>query len=133
MGTTQRQMTKEILKKFPKRNVFIFSKRNILYLRIWFPETLPAGKFMTSFTTRKWELRETQWFIWTLTHMSREFLDNRLGGIMDIYTKFTGVDPRDEPMKIFPAVHYSMGGLWTDYGPDQSWFDRSRLTPQSDD
>jgi succinate dehydrogenase / fumarate reductase flavoprotein subunit len=54
-----------------------------------------------------------------LTHKSREFLDNRLGGIMDIYTKFTGVDPRDHPMKIFPAVHYSMGGLWTDYGPDQ--------------
>src|SRR5262249_17792025 len=32
-----------------------------------------------------------------------------------IYEKFTGVDPRGEPMKIFPAVHYSMGGLWTDY------------------
>ena len=53
-----------------------------------------------------------------LTHKSKEFLDNRLGGIMDIYTKFTGMDPRKAPMKIFPAVHYSMGGLWTDYGPD---------------
>ena len=50
-----------------------------------------------------------------LTHKSREYLDDRLGGIMDIYTKFTGDDPRDVPMKIFPAVHYSMGGLWTDY------------------
>src|SRR5690606_13755405 len=29
--------------------------------------------------------------------------------------KFQGVDPRDEPMKIFPAVHYWMGGLWADY------------------
>ena len=55
-----------------------------------------------------------------LTHKSRKFLDNRLGGIMDIYTKFTGVDPRETPMKIFPAVHYSMGGLWTDYGPDNN-------------
>ena len=54
-----------------------------------------------------------------LTHKSREFLDNRLGGIMDIYTKFTGIDPREQPMKIFPAVHYPMGGLWTDYGPAQ--------------
>ena len=53
-----------------------------------------------------------------LTHKSRKFLDNRLGGILDINTKFTGVDPRETPMKIFPAVHYSMGGLWTDYGPD---------------
>src|SRR5690606_23309523 len=32
-----------------------------------------------------------------------------------IYEKFQGVDPRVEPMKIFPAVHYSMGGLWADY------------------
>ncbi len=50
-----------------------------------------------------------------LTHKSKEYLDDRLGGIMDIYTKFTGDDPREVPMKIFPAVHYSMGGLWTDY------------------
>ncbi|MEZ6069294.1 MAG: FAD-binding protein [Pirellulales bacterium] len=37
------------------------------------------------------------------------------GGILEIYEKFQGVDPRDVPMKIFPAVHYSMGGLWADY------------------
>jgi succinate dehydrogenase / fumarate reductase flavoprotein subunit len=36
-------------------------------------------------------------------------------GILDIYEKFQGVDPRTTPMKIFPAVHYSMGGLWVDY------------------
>ena len=39
----------------------------------------------------------------------------KLGGILDIYEKFQGVDPREVPMKIFPAVHYSMGGLWADY------------------
>jgi succinate dehydrogenase / fumarate reductase flavoprotein subunit len=50
-----------------------------------------------------------------LTHHTREFLDHRLGGILEIYEKFTGVDPREEPMEIFPAVHYSMGGIWTDY------------------
>ena len=50
-----------------------------------------------------------------LTHHSREFLDHRLGGILETYEKFTGVDPREEPMEIFPAVHYSMGGIWTDY------------------
>ncbi|NDC64548.1 MAG: FAD-binding protein, partial [Planctomycetia bacterium] len=38
-----------------------------------------------------------------------------LGGILEIYEKFQGVDPRAVPMKIFPAVHYSMGGLWVDY------------------
>ncbi len=50
-----------------------------------------------------------------LTHIPRAILDQKLEGILDIYEKFTGVDPRDNPMKIFPAVHYSMGGLWVDY------------------
>ena len=50
-----------------------------------------------------------------LTHIPRETLDRKLGGILEIYEKFQGVDPRSEPMKIFPAVHYSMGGLWVDY------------------
>ena len=35
--------------------------------------------------------------------------------LLEIYDKFQGVDPRSVPMKIFPAVHYSMGGLWVDY------------------
>jgi succinate dehydrogenase / fumarate reductase flavoprotein subunit len=47
-----------------------------------------------------------------LTHIDRRELDRKLAGILEIYEKFQGVDPRDEPMKIFPAVHYSMGGLW---------------------
>ncbi len=50
-----------------------------------------------------------------LTHISKAELDRKLGGILEIYEKFQGVDPRFEPMKIFPAVHYSMGGLWADY------------------
>ncbi len=50
-----------------------------------------------------------------LTHIPKSELDRKLGGILDIYQKFQGVDPREVPMKIFPAVHYSMGGLWADY------------------
>ena len=50
-----------------------------------------------------------------LTHIPRDVLDRKLGGILEIYEKFQGVDPREVPMKIFPAVHYSMGGLWADY------------------
>jgi len=50
-----------------------------------------------------------------LTHIPAEELDRKLGGILSIYEKFQGVDPRFTPMKIFPAVHYSMGGLWADY------------------
>ncbi len=39
----------------------------------------------------------------------------KLEGVLEIYEKFVGVDPYDNPMKIFPAVHYSMGGLWCDF------------------
>jgi len=58
-----------------------------------------------------------------LTHMDPDYLTEKLGGILDIYEKFVGEDPRFNPMRIFPAVHYSMGGLWTtytagDYQPD---------------
>jgi len=47
-----------------------------------------------------------------VTHISRETLDRKLEGILEIYEKFLGVDPRDEPMKVFPAMHYTMGGIW---------------------
>ncbi|MCJ7839827.1 succinate dehydrogenase flavoprotein subunit [Lederbergia sp. NSJ-179] len=50
-----------------------------------------------------------------LSHKDPHELDVKLGGIIEIYEKFTGEDPRKVPMKIFPAVHYSMGGLWVDY------------------
>jgi succinate dehydrogenase / fumarate reductase flavoprotein subunit len=50
-----------------------------------------------------------------LSHKDPKELDVKLGGIIEIYEKFVGDDPRKVPMKIFPAVHYSMGGLWVDY------------------
>ncbi|MCY2990375.1 MAG: succinate dehydrogenase flavoprotein subunit [Planctomycetota bacterium] len=50
-----------------------------------------------------------------LTHIEANELTRKLGGILEIYEKFQGVDPRHTPMKIFPAVHYSMGGLWANY------------------
>jgi succinate dehydrogenase / fumarate reductase flavoprotein subunit len=50
-----------------------------------------------------------------LTHIDRATLDRKLGGILDIYEKFVGDDPHDVPMKIFPGVHYTMGGVWVDF------------------
>jgi succinate dehydrogenase / fumarate reductase, flavoprotein subunit len=53
-----------------------------------------------------------------VSHIAREkgieYIDRKLKGILEIYEKFKGVDPRKVPMEIFPAVHYSMGGLWVD-------------------
>jgi succinate dehydrogenase / fumarate reductase flavoprotein subunit len=59
--------------------------------------------------------KERQCVYLDLTHIPRAELDRKLGGILEIYEKFQGVDPRETPMKIFPAVHYFMGGLWCDY------------------
>jgi succinate dehydrogenase / fumarate reductase flavoprotein subunit len=50
-----------------------------------------------------------------LTHIPAEVLDRKLGAILEIYEMFVGDDPRHVPMRIFPGVHYSMGGLWVDY------------------
>jgi succinate dehydrogenase / fumarate reductase flavoprotein subunit len=50
-----------------------------------------------------------------VTHIDRKILDKKLEGILEIYEKFVGDDPRDVPMKIFPGMHYTMGGMWVDY------------------
>jgi len=50
-----------------------------------------------------------------VTHLPREVLRKKLAGVLEIYEKFVGEDPYTNPMRVFPAVHYSMGGLWVDY------------------
>lgn len=50
-----------------------------------------------------------------LSHIDSKELDRKLGGILEIYEQFVGDDPRKVPMRIFPSVHYTMGGIWSDY------------------
>lgn len=49
-----------------------------------------------------------------IRHLSEEKM-KKLAAVTDLYEKFTGEDPRKKPMRIFPAVHYSMGGAWVDW------------------
>jgi succinate dehydrogenase / fumarate reductase, flavoprotein subunit len=58
--------------------------------------------------------RENQVYL-DLTHIPADVLTERLGAILEIYEMFVGDDPRYVPMRIFPGVHYSMGGLWVDF------------------
>jgi succinate dehydrogenase / fumarate reductase flavoprotein subunit len=51
--------------------------------------------------------------------IGRQAILDKLEGILEIYEKFVGTDPLDEPMRIFPAVHYSMGGLWAGFTKDE--------------
>jgi succinate dehydrogenase / fumarate reductase flavoprotein subunit len=50
-----------------------------------------------------------------LSHLDPEYLETRLGGILEIYRNFHGDDPTKVPMKIFPAIHYFMGGIHCDW------------------
>lgn len=50
-----------------------------------------------------------------VTHLPKEVLRKKLAGVLEIYEKFANEDPYENPMRIFPAVHYSMGGLWVDF------------------
>jgi len=50
-----------------------------------------------------------------VSHIDRETLEKKIEGILEIYEKFVGEDPHEVPMKIFPGVHYTMGGLWVDF------------------
>lgn len=49
-----------------------------------------------------------------VTHLPAE-KQHKLESVLDIYRKFTGEDPRQKPMRICPAVHYTMGGGWVDW------------------
>jgi len=62
-----------------------------------------------------------------LTHLPRDFLETKLGGILEMYRTFAGEDPCTRPMKIFPATHYSMGGLWVDFQKDEQTGGMARI------
>jgi succinate dehydrogenase / fumarate reductase flavoprotein subunit len=51
----------------------------------------------------------------TLVALGREVVKEEYGNLFDMYEKITGENPYEVPMRIYPAVHYTMGGLWVDY------------------
>jgi succinate dehydrogenase / fumarate reductase flavoprotein subunit len=59
-----------------------------------------------------------------VSHIPEERLRARLAGVLEIYEKFAGEDPYHNPMKVFPAMHYSMGGIYIGYGKETSLKDK---------
>ena len=51
----------------------------------------------------------------TLERLGKEVVKEEYGNLFDMYEKITGENPYEVPMRIYPAVHYTMGGLWVDY------------------
>lgn len=50
-----------------------------------------------------------------IKRLGRDKVEERYGNLFQMYEKIAGEDPYETPMKIYPAVHYTMGGLWVDY------------------
>ncbi len=51
-----------------------------------------------------------------IARLGRAAIDERYGNLFEMYQRITDEDPRAVPMRIYPAPHYTMGGLWVDYG-----------------
>jgi succinate dehydrogenase / fumarate reductase, flavoprotein subunit len=51
----------------------------------------------------------------SMKKQGKKSIENKYGNLFDMYKTITGIDPYDEPMRIYPAGHYTMGGLWVDY------------------
>ncbi len=51
----------------------------------------------------------------TIRKLGKEVVKEKYGNLFDMYKQITGEDPYEMPMRIYPAVHYTMGGLWVDY------------------
>src|SRR6185436_11832329 len=51
----------------------------------------------------------------TLIRLGKEVVKEEYGNLFDMYEKITAENPYEVPMRIYPAVHYTMGGLWVDY------------------
>src|SRR3982750_2158665 len=50
-----------------------------------------------------------------MQRLGRKAIEAKYGNLFDMYARITGEDPYEVPMRIYPAVHYTMGGLWVDY------------------
>lgn len=51
----------------------------------------------------------------TIITLGKQVVKEKYGNLFDMYEKITGENPYEIPMRIYPAVHYTMGGLWVDY------------------
>jgi succinate dehydrogenase / fumarate reductase, flavoprotein subunit len=54
-------------------------------------------------------------FKYAIERLGRHVIEARYGNLFQMYEKITDTDPYKEPMQIYPAIHYSMGGTWVDY------------------
>ena len=105
----------------PRAAASTSSRRSTPATATWCRATSPAASSSRSASTRRRGVfnresghNENEVYL-DVTHLPAETLRKKLAGVLEIYEKFVGEDPYTNPMRVFPAVHYSMGGLWVDF------------------
>ena len=85
----------------------------------WCPATSPRGRRRTSATRAAASgpggLGVYLDFADAIERLGRPAIEAKYGNLFDMYAQITGEDPYQVPMRVYPAVHYTMGGLWVDY------------------
>ncbi len=105
--------------RFPRTSAIIFWNGNIRASAISRRATFPRARRRRSATKGAASARAGWGFIWILPTPSsgwaRTTVRERYGNLFDMYEKITGENAYQTPMRIYPAVHYTMGGTWVDY------------------
>ena len=111
--------TRAAATKFPKTSAIIFWSGNIPASAISRRATFPRARPRKSATKAAASARAAWAFIWILRTPSsgwaKTTVRERYGNLFDMYEKITGENAYHAPMRIYPAVHYTMGGTWVDY------------------
>jgi succinate dehydrogenase / fumarate reductase flavoprotein subunit len=112
-GDQDRQMI------FLRKKEIIFLKEDILHSETLYQGMLPQGRprnvAMQVLVLGKQVLAVNLDFRDSIKKQGKEAIENKYGNLFDMYKTITGIDPYEEPMRIYPAGHYTMGGLWVDY------------------
>ena len=105
--------------RFPRRSATTTSSAAIRASATWCRATSRRATPRRSATKAAASARAAWRSIWTsadaIKRLGADVIRARYGNLFDMYTKITDEDPYDVPMRIYPAIHYTMGGLWVDY------------------
>jgi succinate dehydrogenase / fumarate reductase flavoprotein subunit len=105
-------------KEIPEKDRRYFLEEKYPLYKNLVPRDVASREIFTICYTEKCGIEQRNEVYLDLTHLPQDQLRKKLAGILEIYEKFVGVDPYHNPMKVFPAVHYSMGGMWVDFERD---------------
>ena len=115
LGSAHRRRQARPSSRFPSPSACTSSKSGIRNTATSSRATWPRAPFTRWSTSYGLGIDGQPMVYLDLTHIDRATLNRKLEGILEIYEKFVGDDPREVPMKIFPGMHYTMGGLWVDF------------------